>query len=1211
MKKLFIILSLFISFKALGQTPTSPTPVSQMSWYKDLAGHMWAYRGATLGWIQMVSFNQLGNITFLPKANNGLTISADSTIQLGGQLIHSTNITLNNNDLQIFNSGGDGVAGFVVSPTVSGISNGSTIDGSGTEATTTSNNSRLRVFTTDINSPESIFELNTGKASLFNPADTTYSARYTDGILNLGIIYGADYSTKGKLDDRWIPDWGAVKSIIPVVTGFVPYTGAINNVNLGANNITAANATAQNITATSDVITPELLITAPSKPGFSISANTTYTALRAYDAVSSVNGYQLRMNTDGSLVYENWLTPSGTIGLTVNGKITATGAPTNPNDVVRLQDIGTPGSFASKVDTTGVYIGVKKDFAAKGDARVFTTGSTTASSTTITIPGANFTSADINKVGGIPYGNTDTLGRRVGKTQVFRIVSITDATHAVIDHPVIKTIVAARTVTDGAMTIGSTTLTSATASFTDSDIGKRVVISGVGPASLLITPIPDTTLVHPQECYIINVTNSTTATVSKYALATVTGATVAIDGAWVAFGTDDTQAIQNGINAATTRNKALILENGKYLTTSALIVKSNLDIGGYGAGNSIIYPVGYTFSAFNADNHGAVDSTIYNVKFHDFEIDGSGVRVNLYNTRQKGLYIRPASKFKVYNMYIHNTSATGIGTDFLTDYSIQNNIVKYCGLQLQEPTGGLGAFNAGGGGIGIGTGLHEIEDGVISGNFISNSGNFNIGVEGQNNLIKSKGSIVTDNYSEWGFMTGAYDAGNDGTIIDKNYLFYNKTAILAGTAPFGNISNYAKNGQYTGNRIMNNINGINISSKDMGFTISDNTLLTDSLLAPQEGLKTILVTGGVARDLIINDNKIGGWVSKGISIEADASFPSYRGLYIKNNTVYNTGLTGATRAAIRTNADIPYFDYENNITNDVRPVATRGQSYGFQVTGRTVANLTIGNNMALNNVSGTENLAGTITSTIRRPAYEFAGTWSATQTLSGLNLSALTASMPLILDGSKNVGVGTKTGTGTQFVFAASPQLSGTPLSTTAVAGTNTTQIATTAHVFAERTNTATLTSKTLTSPQINTPLLNTTSVVGQVWTATNTAGAGTWTALPGPASLIVGTPTIVAGAGAGTSPTVSVTSNGRSLQVTVTTGTLPTGTNAVVATVTLANALSYTPYPTFSSANAATSLLNGASMIYMTSSGASNVTITSGTTALVAATTYVWNINL
>lgn len=59
-----------------------------------------------------------------------------------------------------------------------------------------------------------------------------------------------------------------------------------------------------------------------------------------------------------------------------------------------------------------------------------------------------------------------------------------------------------------------------------------------------------------------------------------------------------------------------------------------------------------------------------------------------------------------------------------------------------------------------------------------------------------------------------------------------------------------------------------------------------------------------------------------------------------------------------------------------------------------------------------------------------------------------------------------ETGTGA-LVFAGSPALTGTPTAPTAVAGTNTTQLATTAHVFAERTNTATLTNKTLTSPTI------------------------------------------------------------------------------------------------------------------------------------------------
>lgn len=53
---------------------------------------------------------------------------------------------------------------------------------------------------------------------------------------------------------------------------------------------------------------------------------------------------------------------------------------------------------------------------------------------------------------------------------------------------------------------------------------------------------------------------------------------------------------------------------------------------------------------------------------------------------------------------------------------------------------------------------------------------------------------------------------------------------------------------------------------------------------------------------------------------------------------------------------------------------------------------------------------------------------------------------------------------------AAITALSGPTTAPTAAPGTNTTQIATTAHVFAERTNPATLTNKTLTAPVINSP---------------------------------------------------------------------------------------------------------------------------------------------
>jgi hypothetical protein len=68
-----------------------------------------------------------------------------------------------------------------------------------------------------------------------------------------------------------------------------------------------------------------------------------------------------------------------------------------------------------------------------------------------------------------------------------------------------------------------------------------------------------------------------------------------------------------------------------------------------------------------------------------------------------------------------------------------------------------------------------------------------------------------------------------------------------------------------------------------------------------------------------------------------------------------------------------------------------------------------------------------------------------------------------------------ETGTGSA-VFSISPALTGTPTVPTAAAGTNTTQAASTAHVFAERSNTLTLTNKTLTTPVLSATASGTTS---------------------------------------------------------------------------------------------------------------------------------------
>ena len=98
-------------------------------------------------------------------------------------------------------------------------------------------------------------------------------------------------------------------------------------------------------------------------------------------------------------------------------------------------------------------------------------------------------------------------------------------------------------------------------------------------------------------------------------------------------------------------------------------------------------------------------------------------------------------------------------------------------------------------------------------------------------------------------------------------------------------------------------------------------------------------------------------------------------------------------------------------------------------------------------------------------------TISATQTLTNKTID-LASNTLTATSAQLAAALSDETGTGS-VVFSASPALTGTPTAPTAAAATNTTQVATTAHVFAERTNTATLTNKTLTSPALTNPAMS------------------------------------------------------------------------------------------------------------------------------------------
>lgn len=141
----------------------------------------------------------------------------------------------------------------------------------------------------------------------------------------------------------------------------------------------------------------------------------------------------------------------------------------------------------------------------------------------------------------------------------------------------------------------------------------------------------------------------------------------------------------------------------------------------------------------------------------------------------------------------------------------------------------------------------------------------------------------------------------------------------------------------------------------------------------------------------------------------------------------------------------------------------------------------------------------------------------------------------------------------------------------------------------------------------------------GILSTGTQTiAGAKTFSGILGTSSYLVtgglygspGTPSIAAGAGAGTSPTLTIIGTNICGQIILTPGTTPTGLNAVIATITFANsfAANNAPVIMITPGNAATALLSGATMVYTTNSTLSAWTLNCGTTALTTGTQYIWN---
>lgn len=102
--------------------------------------------------------------------------------------------------------------------------------------------------------------------------------------------------------------------------------------------------------------------------------------------------------------------------------------------------------------------------------------------------------------------------------------------------------------------------------------------------------------------------------------------------------------------------------------------------------------------------------------------------------------------------------------------------------------------------------------------------------------------------------------------------------------------------------------------------------------------------------------------------------------------------------------------------------------------------------------------------------------------------------------------------------------------------------------------------------------------------------------------------PTIAANTGAGSAPTVAMSTNSTDLagEISITTGTVTPGANDVV-TITFNAAYGTAPWVVFSPSNVNAALLSGTSMVYVGGSTTTTFKISVGSAGLISATAYKW----
>lgn len=405
------------------------------------------------------------------------------------------------------------------------------------------------------------------------------------------------------------------------------------------------------------------------------------------------------------------------------------------------------------------------DFGAKGDGVIIDDAAMTASSNVLTSASSTFTSADVGKL--VDVSNVGALA-----TLASPIEEVLSATQVRLSLKASHTVSGASfaidgvTFTDGAMTAGGTTLTSATATFFADDVGKLITdLVGAGARNIVGTVLAFTT--H-------------TLTLSVSASVTATGRRAL-------YGTDDRAAIQ----AALASGQRVYFPHGNYVVGSQMTIPaSGMTLFGDGMWDSVVYSLGPIMNNAPVGFHLIRISGVNDTTVTDLGLSGTNWygQTTTFGTSADGIYVGDSHAENIYHTRVRADSFWGIGLHVAGSGFPANVNYTNCITQLNSYDG----FNP------------------------------NVGPQGSLTIPTSLGGLSMIGCWAVRNGTGGLETSSSRITLIGNHFYYN-AGIGASVGGYGDPTT-CDTGAVIGNNFEFNRIGLGIASNQVGTACMGNTI---------------------------------------------------------------------------------------------------------------------------------------------------------------------------------------------------------------------------------------------------------------------------------------------------------------------------------------------------------------------------------------------------